>query len=1407
MMRTSVPLRLPILVLVLALGDLLFLSCSDDNDRPTPLAPSFSTVEALASFGDRVWLDSDADGIQDAGEPGLEGVTVNLWYDGKVIQTTQTDAAGEYLFKEVEPNVVHTLEFVKPEHYVISPREQGSDRAADSDPDPTTAKTSVLLAEAEEDLTYDAGMYPMGSVVGKVWNDLDHDGIQDAGEDGVEGVAVHLQFLSVPGTVREAATDANGEFVFEGLPYSEPGPGGASLYFRLHVTAPDGHIFSPERQGDDPSIDSDVDRETGLTREFLFYPGSGQNPVDLDAGVFDAQGTVTGRVWEDLDKDGIQDPGESGVPGVTVQLLKLEPFAVPEEATTDENGEYSFAGLLWTLGDHMGPTHVYQLRVTPPDEHAFSPYQVGGDASLDSDVHPESGLSWQFAFAPGQVRDHMDAGVFNALASVRGMVWEDKDYDGIRTPQEDGVPGIRVNLIDATTGEAVDYQYTSSGGTYSFSGLPWGTEGDPAEYRLEFVVPEQFRFSPRWQGADLTVNSDAYSDGSSGEFALGAGQVLRFMDAGIWNRRSGVIGDRVWEDLNYNGIQDEGEPGIAGVEVELYDTDSHFGAIASTSTDVDGYYRFSGLDTGLPATGGPAYKVCFSYADGPDYGFSPRGEGTDRDADSNVERSTGCTGPGYLLVYPYQEVLSMDAGMINYASGSIGDRVWEDLNYNGIQDEGEPGIAGVEVELYDTDSHFGAIASTSTDVDGYYRFSGLDTGLPATGGPAYKVCFSYADGPDYGFSPRGEGTDRDADSNVEASTGCTGPGYLLLYPYEEVLSMDAGMIDYASGSIGDRVWEDWDYDGVQDPEEPGIGGVQVDLYRPGGMPVKVAETFTSPDGSYSFTGLDVGLPGTGGPAYKPCFHLPTDFEFTKYHAPEATLATNSDADPTDGCTDYFVVLYPYDPVESIDAGMVNRRSASVGDLVWEDLDRDGIQDQGEPGLSGVKVEILEFPGGGALAETNTDGNGRYQFSNLPGGLPGPDMPPGYQIRFTRPAHYVLTAADHGTDDTKDSDALGTGVTAPFGLWIYEDNTTVDAGLVATGTLVVWKETNPAGGVGFSFEGSPDLGAFTLDDAGEKRFEAIPTGTYTLTEDDPGPEYGLTKINCDAAVGAPDLKERTVDVEVGVGATVKCVFENQARGTISISKVTNPADAARGGFVFTHDIPAPESAFSLDHGGTQTFQYVPAGAYHVTEGTPAPFHELGAITCKDPGDDGTTWDVETQTASIDLDPGETVSCEFRNDDLPPEVQVTPDQQTVQYSDGMQEVLIVATDAAADGLRLDTEWSSDGVSFSTGLPDFLELTSNSCTYPSGTRRIACSWKLSGAVGLPNGTYVIRATATDEQDQQGSADLTLVVAPESATVSFDDDNPPAVLVAEAGGDSGPFTLTVGVEETEPDEPTGSA
>lgn len=57
-----------------------------------------------------------------------------------------------------------------------------------------------------------------------------------------------------------------------------------------------------------------------------------------------------------------------------------------------------------------------------------------------------------------------------------------------------------------------------------------------------------------------------------------------------------IIGDFVWEDLNADGVQDAGEPGIAGVTVLLLDSDG--AEIASTETDENGYYAFTGMEAG-----------------------------------------------------------------------------------------------------------------------------------------------------------------------------------------------------------------------------------------------------------------------------------------------------------------------------------------------------------------------------------------------------------------------------------------------------------------------------------------------------------------------------------------------------------------------------------------------------------------------------------------------------------------------------------------------------------------------------------------------------------------------------------------------------------------------------------------
>ena len=96
---------------------------------------------------------------------------------------------------------------------------------------------------------------------------------------------------------------------------------------------------------------------------------------------------------------------------------------------------------------------------------------------------------------------------------------------------------------------------------------------------------------------------------------LHAGQSALFLDAGIW--RPAKLGDYVWEDLNGNGIQDSGEPGVVGVTVNLLVG----GAVeATTTTGVGGIYSFASLAPGtysvqveLPA--GYAFTSQYSGAD------------------------------------------------------------------------------------------------------------------------------------------------------------------------------------------------------------------------------------------------------------------------------------------------------------------------------------------------------------------------------------------------------------------------------------------------------------------------------------------------------------------------------------------------------------------------------------------------------------------------------------------------------------------------------------------------------------------------------------------------------------------------------------------------------------------------
>jgi hypothetical protein len=127
------------------------------------------------------------------------------------------------------------------------------------------------------------------------------------------------------------------------------------------------------------------------------------------------------------------------------------------------------------------------------------------------------------------------------------------------------------------------------------------------------------------------------------------------------------------------------------------------------------------------------------------------------------------------------------------------------------------------------------------------------------------------------------------------------------------------------------------------------------------------------------------------------------------------------------------------------------QNATIGDLVWNDIDGNGLQDASEPGVPGASVQLLDGSGdpvvdaSGYAVETTTDVDGRYALQGVVGTT--------YIIEFVAPG-YLAFVTPHAGDDSLDSDAsIESGRTDPFEL--TSDNPTIDAGLHAT---VIEEET-------------------------------------------------------------------------------------------------------------------------------------------------------------------------------------------------------------------------------------------------------------------------------------------------------------------------------------------------------------
>ena len=948
-----------------------------------------TTVDAgffqlTAGLGDYVFEDKNANGIQDAGDVPIPGVLVTLYSNGSAVGTTTTDINGLYSFTGLTPGTSYTVGFGKPAGFMPTLANVLSGTAGDagdSDASPITGLTGPYSLSANEfNPTVDAGFYKPASLGDYVFNDTNKDGIQNAGDTPIPGVVVTL--YQNGSAVATTTTDASGLYSFTGLT-----PGAANVY-QVGFTPPANFSSTSANVGFD-GLDSDADPVTGLTQTLTLT--SGENNTSVDAGYYRLTAGLGDYVFEDKNANGIQDAGDVPIPGVLVTLYSNG--SAVGTTTTDVNGLYSFTGL--TPGVSYTVGFGKPAGFLPTLANVLS--GTAGDAG-DSDASPITGLTGPYSLTANEFNPTVDAGFYKP-ASLGDYVFNDTNKDGIQNAGDTPIPGVVVTLY--LNGSAVATTTTNGSGLYSFTGL---TPGASNSYVVGFTPPANFTTTTPLSGTDKALDSDAdLVTGKSGSVTLTSGENNTTVDAGFYQLTAG-LGDYVFEDKNANGIQDAGDVPIPGVLVTLYSNGS---AVGTTTTDVNGLYSFTGLTPGV------SYTVGF----GKPAGFLPTLanvlSGTAGDAgDSDASPITGLTGPYSLSANEFNP--TVDAGF--YKPASLGDYVFNDTNKDGIQNAGDTPIPGVVVTLYQNGS---AVATTTTDASGLYSFTGLTPGAANV----YQVGFT----PPANFSSTSANVGFDGlDSDADPVTGLTQT--LTLTSGENNTSVDAGYYRLTAG-LGDYVFEDKNANGIQDAGDVPIPGVLVTLYSNGSA---ISTTTTDVNGLYSFTGLTPGTSYTVGFG-KPAGFLPT---LANVLSGTAGDAGDSDASPITGLTGpYSLTANEFNP--TVDAGFY--KPASLGDYVFNDTNKDGIQNAGDTPIPGVVVTL--YLNGSAVATTTTNGSGLYSFTGL---TPGASN--SYVVGFTPPANFTTTTPLSGTDKALDSDAdLITGKSGSVTLTSGENNTTVDAG--------------------------------------------------------------------------------------------------------------------------------------------------------------------------------------------------------------------------------------------------------------------------------------------------------------------------------------------------------------------------
>ena len=463
-----------------------------------------------------------------------------------------------------------------------------------------------------------------------------------------------------------------------------------------------------------------------------------------------------------------------------------------------------------------------------------------------------------------------------------------------------------------TTGLPQECKGTDEAGT--FDGTTW-TIGDmlAGEYASLFVT---VTLNADTDGKTLT-NTAAFVNPP--EYDLVPGNNSSSASITVKHRLSG----KVYYDANDSSSFDNGEDPFKDITVELVGTDGS--VVATTKTDTDGNYSFTGLDAGT-------YTVKVTKAgDIAELTQTEDPDGTKDNASGAITLNTD---------NPVRE--NVNFGYIK--KHAISGTVYLDQNRDKTKNTGDIDLSGVTVKLLDKDGN--VVGTTTTDEDGNYSFTGLNDGT-------YTVQ----------VDKTGPLADKEQTEDPSGKTDSRSQAITFTRTDPDVTNVNFGYAeDY---TVSGTVYYDKDRSETLNNSEPGFDGITVNLLGEDGQ--VVATTTTKADGTYSFSKLPAG-------------------KYTVKVEPSDLLKKLEQTEDPDGTKDHTsgVVQVNHDnpSVKNVNFGYIANNS--INGTIYRDGDRDGKKGDTEGRYSGVTVQLLDKDGK-VIATATTDKDGKYSFEHLPDG--------------------------------------------------------------------------------------------------------------------------------------------------------------------------------------------------------------------------------------------------------------------------------------------------------------------------------------------------------------------------------------------------------------------------------------